>query len=174
MASEVGEASPAVRRWRPVATAVICLIGTGLAGWLTWAHYFDQKAIENTCSTLSGGDHGIINCGIVTSSPESIIFGIPVALFGLLYFMAMIAVCSPQAWRSTSRRLAQFRLVAVIAGMGFVLYLIGVEAHLRYICIFCTGEHVLQFALFMVVITGWDDTGYARWPTKATTLRSGT
>jgi uncharacterized membrane protein len=162
MASEADEASPAVRRWRPVATTIICLLGTGLAGWLTWGHYFNQKAINNSCSMLSSGAHGLVNCGIVTTSPESVIIGVPVALYGLLYFIAMSTVCVPRAWRHPSRRLAQLRLFAVIAGMAFVLYLIGVEAHLRYICIFCTGEHILQFALFMLVVTGWDDTGYAQ------------
>ena len=139
MASEAEVGSPAVRRWRQLTTTIICLMGTGLAGWLTWGHYFDQKAINNSCSTLSSGAHGLINCGIVTTSPESIIFGVPVALYGLLYFIAMSVLCWPPVWRLPSRRLAQVRLFAVIAGMGFVLYLIGVEAHLRYICIFCTG-----------------------------------
>ena len=118
MASQADEASPVARRWRPAATMIICLLGTGLAGWLTWAHYFDQKAINNSCSMLSSGAHGFINCGVVTTSPESVIFGVPVALYGLLYFIAMVALCLPWAWRHTSRRLAQFRVVAVLAGMA--------------------------------------------------------
>jgi hypothetical protein len=30
------------------------------------------------------------------------------------------------------------------------------------ICPWFTGVHVLTFAMFLVVITGWEDTGYAQ------------
>jgi hypothetical protein len=45
--------------------------------------------------------------------------------------------------------------------MGFVLYLVGVEfLVVHHMCIYCTGVHILQFALFLLVTTGWYDTGY--------------
>jgi uncharacterized membrane protein len=46
--------------------------------------------------------------------------------------------------------------------MASVLYLVGVELLVvKHICIWCTCVHILQFALFMLVITGWSDTGWA-------------
>jgi uncharacterized membrane protein len=155
-------------KWRPFVTTVICVAGVGLAGFLTWGHYFDQPAISNSCSYIVGhpSESGLVNCGAVTTSSESVILGLPVALYGLLYFIVMLGLCLPKAWRSTSARLARLRLGLNVAGMGFVLYLIGVEAlALHHICIYCTGVHVLQFALFLVVVTGWEDTGYvhAQW-----------
>lgn len=148
-------------RWRPIATTVICLAGLGLAGFLTWGHYFDQQAISNTCPLGSKG--GLINCGLVTSSPESIIFGIPVALYGLVFFVAMTAMCLPVAWRSPSMWLARARVALNVVGIGFVIYLVSVEfLQLHHICLYCTGVHILQFALFILVVTGWYDTGYAQ------------
>ncbi|HET9093203.1 MAG TPA: vitamin K epoxide reductase family protein [Acidimicrobiales bacterium] len=148
------------RRWRPLAATAISLAGFGLAAFLTWGHYFDQAAISRTCP--GGSAHGFINCGAVTTSAESVIFGVPVALYGLLYFTVMVALNLPAAWRSPSRLLAWARVVLNVAGMGFVLYLVGVEfLELHYICLYCTFVHVLQFALFLVVVTGWYDTGYA-------------
>lgn len=149
-------------RWRPIATTLVCLVGLGLAGYLTWAHYFDQAIISSSCP-LGGGANSFINCGKVTSSGPSIIFGLPVALYGLLYFIAMTVLCLPWAWRSPSMWVARLRLAAVVAGMGFVLYLVSVEfLELHALCIYCTGEHLLQFALFLLVLTGWYDTGYAQ------------
>jgi uncharacterized membrane protein len=151
-----------VTRWRPVATTLVCVVGLGLAAYLTWAHYFDQASINSSCP-LGGGGSSFINCGKVTSSSQSMIFGLPVALYGLLYFVGMTALCLPRSWRSPSVWLARARLAGVVAGMGFVLYLVSVEfLQLHALCLYCTGEHLLQFALFLLVTTGWYDTGYAQ------------
>lgn len=148
-------------RWRPVATTVLCLLGLGLAAFLTYGHYFDQAVITSTCP--AAGTSTVIDCGAVTTSPESIIFGLPVALYGLVYFVVMLAMCVPAAWRSPSMWLARARLGLNVAGIGFVVYLVSVELlQVHHICIYCTGVHVVQFALFLLVVTGWYDTGYAQ------------
>jgi uncharacterized membrane protein len=33
---------------------------------------------------------------------------------------------------------------------------------LHTICLWCTVVHVLTFAMFLIIITGWEDTGYAQ------------
>jgi uncharacterized membrane protein len=44
-----------------------------------------------------------------------------------------------------------------------VVYLVYQEALvLHTICLWCTGVHVLTFAMFLIIITGWEDTGYAQ------------
>jgi uncharacterized membrane protein len=59
--------------------------------------------------------------------------------------------------------LARARVALNVVGIGFVLYLVGVEfLEVHHICIYCTGVHILQFALFLLVVTGWYDTGYAQ------------
>lgn len=150
-----------MRASRPLATTLVCLAGLGLAAFLTYGHYFDQGAISNSCPLGQSG--GAIDCGAVTTSPESMIFGLPVALYGLVYFVVMLALCLPQAWRSASVWVARARLVLAVVGIGFVVYLVGVELlSVHHICIYCTGVHVLQFALFLLVATGWYETGWAR------------
>jgi uncharacterized membrane protein len=150
-------------RWRPLATTIVSLLGLGLAAFLTWAHYFDQGAITNSCPLGSKGGGGLVNCGLVTSSPESIIFGLPVALYGLVFFVVMTAMCLPRAWRSPSMWLARARVALNVVGIGFVLYLVSVEfLQLHHLCLYCTFVHILQFVLFLLVVTGWEDTGYAQ------------
>ena len=147
-------------RWRPIATTVISVVGLAIATYLTYVHYSSAPGKFNAVCPL-GGTHGVINCDKVTTSAQSIIFGIPVALYGAVFFLFMIAVNLPVSWRSPSMWLARARLAAVICGMGMVLYLISMEAFVIHaICIWCSAVHLLQFALFILVTTGWQDTGW--------------
>lgn len=139
----------------------VSLVGFALAAFLTWAHYFDESALVHSCAIISAHS-SIFNCGAVTSSPESVIFHLPVALYGLVYFVVMLGLSQPGTWRSSSFLLAATRIALSVVGMGFVLYLISVEfLEVHAVCLYCSGVHLIQFALFLLVVTGWYDTGYA-------------
>jgi uncharacterized membrane protein len=143
------------RMWRPLVTGVMSLAGIGISIYLLIVHYERGALICN--------NSGPVNCFKVLTSPQSVIFHIPVPVFGLAFFAAMAAMSLPIAWRSTSVWLARARLAAVVVGMGMVIYLISQEALVIHaICLWCTGVHVLTFAMFLIVITGWEDTGYAQ------------
>lgn len=149
-------------RWRPIATTAVSLLGLGLAAFLTWAHYFDQAAINRTCPLGTTSHSSLFQCGLVTTSPESVIFHLPVALYGLCYFVVMLVLSLPAAWRSGSELVAKGRVALVVLGMGFVVYLVSVEVlQVHHLCLYCSCVHLLQFALFLLVVTGWYDTGYA-------------
>lgn len=147
--------------WRPYASTVICLAGIGIATYLTLAHY--STAVSLSCP--GGGGGSIINCGEVTTSPQSVIFGIPVAVLGLAYFVPMLGLCLPWAWRSANKLVAPLRIAGVVTGVGFVGYLLYTELYtIGKICLWCTGVHILTFLLFVVVVTGWEDAITARSP----------
>ena len=41
-----------------------------------------------------------------------------------------------------------------VSGIGFVLYLVYIELFLaKLICLYCTGVHVVTFALFILIAT---------------------
>jgi uncharacterized membrane protein len=143
------------RLWRPYATGAISLAGIGISIYLLIVHYQPTLLICNTS--------GVVNCEKVLTSPQSVILGIPVPIYGLAFFVGMTALSLPAAWRSTSAWIARARLAAVVVGMAMVIYLISQEALvLHAICLWCTSVHVLTFVLFLIVITGWEDTGYAQ------------
>ncbi len=124
----------------------LAVAGTAVSAYLMIAHFTSAKV-------LACGDHGLINCQRVTTSPQSELFGIPVAVLGLIWFVAMAVLTSPPAWRSRSRLLGLVRLASVIAGMVFVLYLVHAELFtIDAICLWCTVAHLLAFALFAIVI----------------------
>ncbi len=131
----------------PIATFILSLYGLGASIYLTIAHY-------DTSITLACSDKGLINCTEVTTSPESMVFGIfPVAVLGLAFYVFMVAVNSPWGWRLSRPAVRWLRLGSVIAGMGFVLYLIYAEVDLIHaICLWCTSVHVATFLIFALLV----------------------
>jgi uncharacterized membrane protein len=148
-------------RWRPRAALIVSVLGLAVAVFLTYEHYTTGSKGVTSCP-FGGGSGGTINCQAVLTSGWSTILGLPVALYGALFFVFMVGINLPAMWRSESLLVARLRLAAACLGMAMVLYLVGVELlAVKHICIWCTGVHILQFALFMLVITGWNDTGWA-------------
>ena len=97
---EAGPAGPAL--WLQLATFVLALAGLGVSIYLTIAHF--------TESALAGcSESGVVNCTKVTTSPQSYVFGIPVAVLGLAFFVAAVALMSPWGWRWARRDVALIR-----------------------------------------------------------------
>jgi len=135
---------PAWLRW---STFALALLGLAASAYLTYTHYTDS-ALAGCTET-----RGAINCGKVTTSPQSVVFGIPVAVLGLAFYVFLVAIMSPYAWRSGRREIALTRMLSLVVGVGFVLYLLYAELfQIGAICLYCTSVHVITFLLF--VLTG--------------------
>ena len=137
----------AVPLWLRLTTFLVALAGLGVSIYLTIAHF--------TESTLAGCNEtaGLVNCTKVTTSPQSYVFGIPVAVLGLAFYLFMVAIMSPWAWRAARREVHLVRIAALIAGMGFVLYLLYAELFIiGSICLYCTSVHGLTFILFVLTM----------------------
>jgi len=137
--------------WRPITALVVSIAGLGDSGYLAYEHYTGNHSLA--CNTSS-----IINCEKVTEGTWSYIhlhfLEIPVALLGLIFFVAMVALNLPAMWRSTLRWIAPLRLAIVAVGMLSVLLLLYRELfEAKAICLYCTGVHVLTFVLFIVVMS---------------------
>jgi uncharacterized membrane protein len=146
-------AKPGVRAvplWFQLATWVLALAGLGVSIYLTVAHFTSPRIL--VCS-----EKGFVNCAAVTTSPESMVFGIfPVAVLGLAFYVFMAAATSPWAWRATWPAIRWARFGSVIVGMVFVLYLLYTELFtLNAICLFCTIVHVITFVLFGLIVFGF-------------------
>lgn len=146
------QAAPLVRatattpRWVIFTSLAVCLLGLVDAAYLTFEHYTSSR-------TLACSDTGTINCVKVTTSSYSKVAGVPVALMGLLFFVALTALCLPMAWRSGNRNVRRLRLAGATAGMITVLYLVWVELFkVDAICLWCTAVHGLTFVLFALVV----------------------
>jgi uncharacterized membrane protein len=137
----------AVPAWLQWTTLALSVVGLGVSVYLTIAHYTSPKILD--CSA-----NGLIDCTKVTTSPQSVVFGVfPVAVLGLAFYVFMVAINTPWAWRARLPAIWWARLGSVVGGIGFVLYLIYVEViQIGNICLWCTSVHVVTFALFVLLI----------------------
>jgi len=134
-------------RWLQLATLGLSLAGLAVSIYLTIVHFTSKSIL--ICSS-----RGTIDCEKVLSSSQAMVFGVfPVAVLGLAFFVFMVAINSPWAWRSQLPVIWWARLAAAITGMGFVLYLVYAELiQIGNICLWCTSVHVITFLLFVLLI----------------------
>ena len=142
---------------------MLALAGLGVSIYLTIAHY--------TESALAGcSESGVVNCTKVTTSAQSYVFGIPVAVLGLAFFVFAAAIMSPWAWRATRREIHLVRIASLVVGIGFVLYLIYAELFIiGSICLYCTSVHAITFVLFVltaIAAAAWGLKPGAAWKSK--------
>jgi uncharacterized membrane protein len=134
-------------RWWGWLAWVLSLAGLGESIYLTIDHF---RGTFPTCPA-----NGFIDCRKVTTSGESYLFHIPVALIGLVFFTVMAVITSPPMWTSRAPwRIAYLRLVLVLGAMVDVLWLIYSEVYtIKAICLWCAGVHVITFFLFVLVVS---------------------
>ncbi|HLI42731.1 MAG TPA: vitamin K epoxide reductase family protein [Streptosporangiaceae bacterium] len=140
-----GAAGPAP--WFQLTTLALALAGLGVSAYETYAH-FNGSHLAGCSAT------GAFDCTAVITSPQSMVFGvIPVAILGLAFYVFVVAIMTPWAWRMRRREVAWLRLAAMVAGMGFVVYLIYAELfQIGSICEYCTAVHAITFLLFMMTV----------------------
>lgn len=135
--------------WFQIVTLVLAIAGLGLSAYETYAHF-----TGNHLAGCSANPHGTFDCTAVITSPQSMVFGIfPVAVLGLAFYVVVVALMTPWAWRIRRREVHWLRLASMIAGMGFVMYLIYAEVYLiQEVCEYCTGVHIITFVLFCFTV----------------------
>ncbi|HMD95400.1 MAG TPA: vitamin K epoxide reductase family protein [Trebonia sp.] len=133
--------------WLQIVSLVLALCGLGISIYETWAHYNGSRLFA--CSGT-----GTFNCSAVITSPQSMVFGvIPVAILGLVFYVFVVAIMTPWAWRIQRREVGLLRLGSMIAGMGFVMYLIYAELYqIGDVCEYCSGVHIITFLLFCITV----------------------
>jgi len=113
-------------------TAILAFAGAAIAGYLTYVHYADTKI---ACPT--GG------CETVQSSSYAFLGPLPVALFGLLAYVAILAslfLLGETRWTVV--------LATALSGAIFSAYLFGVQAfELDAFCTWCLASDVLITAI---------------------------
>ena len=119
-----------------IAIIVLCLLGIGDAGYLTYVHY---AGIKVACLS-SGG------CETVQASRYAKLDGIPVSVLGLIGYVAILLSL---AVRGELGRAAGFGIALI--GFGFSMYLTYRELFtIKAICQWCVGSAVLMSALVII------------------------
>ena len=111
-----------------VAIAIVALVGVGIAAYLTSVHYAHQAPI---CT--SGG------CEKVQRSSYAELYGIPVAVLGLVAYVLLLAAV---AWRGANAALSG--AFVALTGTAFSAYLLWAQlARIHAICIWCVGNDAI-------------------------------
>jgi uncharacterized membrane protein len=122
-----------------VATAVLALLGVGIAGYLTYVHY---AGLEPFCLAGGGG------CETVQSSRWAELAGIPVAVLGLAgYVLILASLALPEELGKTVAALL------ALVGLGFSAYLTYRELFtIHAICQWCVASAIVMALLAVVSI----------------------
>jgi uncharacterized membrane protein len=135
--------------WLQIVTFALAILGLVISIYETWAEEFNSSHLAG-CSVKPGGT---FDCGAVLTSPQSHVFGIPVAVLGVLFYVVAVPLFSPWAWRLRRREVHVLRLASAVVGMGFVMYLIYAELYqVGQVCEYCTGVHIVTFLLFCITV----------------------
>jgi uncharacterized membrane protein len=119
-----------------IAILVLCVLGIGDAGYLTYVHYAGLKVL-----CLSSG-----GCETVQASRWAEVDGVPVSLLGLIGY---IAIFGASLIRSELTRAAAFGLALI--GFAFSAYLTYRELFtIHAICQWCVGSAVAMTALLVL------------------------
>jgi uncharacterized membrane protein len=115
------------------ASMAVGLAGLAIAGYLTVVHYAGGEPV---CAIAHG-------CATVQKSNYAQLAGVPVALLGLLGYVAILASLARDGERG--RTTAAF---LSLAGFGFSVWLTYVEvARLDAICIWCVASAICMTLL---------------------------
>lgn len=127
----------------------LSLLGIADSIYLTIAHLTSP-------AVLACPENSFINCSKVTTSPYSVLFGIPIVYLGLLFFISMLVLQLPRFWDNQNKWFNIVRLSLSTIGLFMVFYLVYAELDLiNAICIFCTGVHILTVGLFINNLIGF-------------------
>ena len=147
----VGAAWRAALRWSggglAFTTMIVSVLGLADASYLTYQHF-------SASTTFAGcAEQGAVNCEAVTTSAWSHVGVFPVSVLGLAFFAFMVVVNSRWGWKAPWPAVHWVRLISVVVGIVFVLYLIWAELfRINAICLYCTGVHILTFILFALIV----------------------
>lgn len=137
-------------RWYTV-RSVLLTVGTVIAAYLTLLHY-----VEGVPLYCPGG--GIVNCGEVLTSPESVWGGVPVPLWGVLWFLTGLVLYHWRRFPPRWKGLAAW--IWSVIGLAAVLTLVYDEFWvLHAICLWCSALHAIILTLFVgqVIVAGADE-----------------
>ncbi len=129
-----------------VPTLLFCLAGILVTGYLTQSHYYNYT--DSTYSSFCSISRAI-NCDTVAQSPWSILWGLPVAIWGLFGYLLFLFLLIPLRRKITTLLPIWNILFFIALGFSctsvFFAYISATKIH-SY-CILCIANYSISFAL---------------------------
>lgn len=123
---------------------ILALVGMALDAFLT----FNKITLSRIGCPVGGG------CDIVSNSPYSEFFGIPVSIFGFgafMFFMvaALLAINEKIAARTALQLIIAFSAfgLAIVAWFIYLMYFV-----IGAICLYCMASHIMLLLVFGISV----------------------
>jgi uncharacterized membrane protein len=133
------------RIWLDRIQLLLIVAGIGIASYLTYVKLFDVKPY---CA-------GVGNCEAVQTSPYAELLGVPVAIWGLLSYLGLLALFLVKRadWRGFGHLARQATFLATLIGVMYSAYLTYLELFvINEICPWCVASALVMTALFVLAI----------------------
>lgn len=157
-----------MKHWIPILVAAIAFLGILDSLYMTLAHYglISPSAVEPAGVCPASGE----KCTSVLVSPQATIFGIPHALLGVGYFLAILAAA---VWRlRTGSWFAPWEMLGLLsAGIAWSIYLtyqLLFEMHSP--CPYCLTAHFLNAVILALYASSFRSDASLRPTTSSSPL----
>lgn len=128
-----------------IVASSLAAAGAVLMGYLTRLHY-SPSGFSAVCDFSAG-----FSCDIVNKSLYSEILGVPVAVLGLVYFLAVPYLLYAKPLKEPWRAIVLFTVFSLVFG----LYLTLLEQFvIDSICLFCEASKLLMIGILVVAARG--------------------
>lgn len=92
-------------------------------------------------------------CDIVRSSPYASFFGIPVPVFGIIFYLTMAALSVIHSHDLPAKLVKKLQLLLALTGVGFGVYLTYLEAFIiKAFCFWCVLSFIISVIILKVIL----------------------
>ena len=129
---------------------LLSILGTVLSGVLVFQHYYP----DSDFTTLSCGDSLENSCITVSQSDYSKLFGIPLATYGLLFYLTIIFILLIADYAEASYyKISSFLLLPLITlSLIIDLVLAGLLVKIGEVCLLCVSTYLVNIAIFILTL----------------------
>lgn len=141
-----------ISRLKLIVLTGMSLFGLWSSSMVVVVYYYLNEALPFCPSSTYGGI--VLDCNRVLSSSYSNIFGVPLELLAVIYFIVNISLVIFIAFGGTRLFETSIDVLFVWRFIGILIvpYLVFVELFLiRAICLYCTVMHVAIVADFLII-----------------------
>ena len=133
----------------------LLIVGLQILALLGLADSIYLSYTELTGSALACNIKGLDGCNIVAQSIYSHLFGIPLGVYGVVFYVLLFVLTL--AVMRVSARLAH-DLLAGIATIGFlasIVFMLIQEFLIKALCVYCLGSAIISFFAFILALLLW-------------------
>lgn len=125
-----------------ISLLVLALLGFIDATYLAIEHY---RGVIPPCSLVSG-------CEVVLSSPYSLLFGVPVALFGSIYYL-FILISTFAYLEGGHEKILRLALFVTVIGLIMSIWFVSVQAFIIHsYCMYCLASATISTIIFVMAV----------------------